>query len=258
MSVSWPFTSCSAHALYRPGVMRAMESRLLTNAPARWPSVSAFRSVRQRFARWRSPLSRKPSSSWRTPWATNCSTRPGTTLTRVLLVEAHYVLGVTLFGVGKFAEARTHLEEALAHYDLSRSSIHIAIYTQDPAVICLARLAVVLWFLGAEELATQRANEGVRLAEQISHPSVSPTALPGPRCCTEVGITRWLVARRDTTGDNRDNVGAERIRAQEGLGGGHERVDGGVELNARRERRGGAEVGPRHASNSTTDYCRSR
>ena len=88
----------------------------------------------------------------------------------VLLVEAHYVLGVTLFWVGKFADARTHLEEALAHYDVARSSIHIATYTQDPAVICLARLAVVLWFLGAEELATQRANESVTLATQISHP----------------------------------------------------------------------------------------
>jgi predicted ATPase/DNA-binding XRE family transcriptional regulator len=88
----------------------------------------------------------------------------------VLLVEANYVLGVTLFWMGKFAEARTHLEAALAHYDRSRSSTHIASYSQDPAVICLARLAIVLWFLGAEELATRRANEGVRLAERISHP----------------------------------------------------------------------------------------
>jgi adenylate cyclase len=88
----------------------------------------------------------------------------------VLLVEAHYVLGVTLFWKGAFVPARAHLEEALSHYDPGRSSGHIAAYTQDPGVVCLIRLAVILWFLGHSEQAVQRAEQSLVLAHRVSHP----------------------------------------------------------------------------------------
>ena len=35
----------------------------------------------------------------------------------ILLVEGHYVLGVTLSWAGSFTRSRIHLEQALAHYD---------------------------------------------------------------------------------------------------------------------------------------------
>jgi predicted ATPase len=87
-----------------------------------------------------------------------------------LLVEAHYVLGVTLFWKGAFAAARSHLEEALAHYRRERSQVHVNAYAQDPGVVCLIRLAVVLWFLGEPELAARRADESLALARQVAHP----------------------------------------------------------------------------------------
>jgi predicted ATPase/transcriptional regulator with XRE-family HTH domain len=89
---------------------------------------------------------------------------------RVVLVEAHYVLGVTAFWTGRFADARAHLEDALASYTPERSPIHIATFTQDPAVVCLMRLALVLWFLGEAELAAQREEESLALGRQVSHP----------------------------------------------------------------------------------------
>lgn len=88
----------------------------------------------------------------------------------VLLVEAHYVLGVTMFWTGQFADARLHLEEALAHYIAERSDLHIATFTQDPAVVCLMRLALVLWILGETELAAQREEESLALGREVSHP----------------------------------------------------------------------------------------
>jgi predicted ATPase/transcriptional regulator with XRE-family HTH domain len=88
----------------------------------------------------------------------------------VLLVEAHYVLGVTQFWTGQFADARLHLEQALAHYSPERSHVHIAAFAQDPAVVCLIRLAVVLWILGETELATRHEEESLAVARRIAHP----------------------------------------------------------------------------------------
>jgi tetratricopeptide (TPR) repeat protein len=65
-----------------------------------------------------------------------------------LLVEGHYVLGVTLSWVGSFTRSRVQLQQALAAYDPMYSASHIARYLQDPGVICRCRLAFDLWCLG--------------------------------------------------------------------------------------------------------------
>ncbi len=88
----------------------------------------------------------------------------------ILLVEAHYVLGVALFWTGSFTRSRTHLEHALAHYDPAHSPTHIARYSQDPKVICQCRLAFTLWCLGYPEQATAAQSEGVAQARAIAHP----------------------------------------------------------------------------------------
>jgi DNA-binding SARP family transcriptional activator len=88
----------------------------------------------------------------------------------ILLVEGHYVLGVTLFWTGSFPRSRTHLEQALAHYDPTHSPAHIARYSQDPHVICQCRLAYALWCLGYPEDARAVQCKGVAEAKALVHP----------------------------------------------------------------------------------------
>jgi predicted ATPase len=88
----------------------------------------------------------------------------------ILLVEARYVLGVTLFWKGAFAPSTRHLDHALVSYSVARSRAHIALYTQDPGVICQIRLAVDLWFLGYPERAQQQRRAALDRAEELSHP----------------------------------------------------------------------------------------
>src|SRR5262249_11358769 len=88
----------------------------------------------------------------------------------LLRVEAHYVLGVTCFWQGAFAASRMHLEQAIAHYDPQQSRIHIALYSQDPKVICLCRLAFDLLCLGYPDQATRTEQEALALARELSHP----------------------------------------------------------------------------------------
>jgi predicted ATPase len=66
----------------------------------------------------------------------------------VLLVEAHYALGVTLFWLGEIAPAREHLEQGIVHYDPQRHRSHLALFGQDGGAVCLYRVALVLWYLG--------------------------------------------------------------------------------------------------------------
>jgi DNA-binding SARP family transcriptional activator/predicted ATPase len=88
----------------------------------------------------------------------------------ILVVEGHYVLGVTHFWTGSFAPSRTHLEQAIAHYDPAQSRTHITQYSQDPKVICLCRLAFDLWCLGYPHQARRVQQEGLALAQALSHP----------------------------------------------------------------------------------------
>ena len=88
----------------------------------------------------------------------------------VLLVESHYVLGMALFWTGAFAPSRAHLERALASYRATQSSDHVVLYTQDPGVVCLIRLALDLWFLGYPDQAARKREECLALARNLAHP----------------------------------------------------------------------------------------
>ena len=88
----------------------------------------------------------------------------------VASVEAHYLLGVTLFWEGKFLLAREQLNKALAGYDQQQAKVHIALYGQDPKAICLIRLAHVQWYLGYPDQAVQISCRAVEYAETLSHP----------------------------------------------------------------------------------------
>jgi tetratricopeptide (TPR) repeat protein len=88
----------------------------------------------------------------------------------MIRVEGNYLLGVTSFWLGDLADARDRLQEAIAEYVPQRARPHLTMYSQDPRVICLSRLAYTLWHLGDSEEATDRAREALQLAEQLEHP----------------------------------------------------------------------------------------
>ena len=88
----------------------------------------------------------------------------------MLVVEADYVVGVTAFWEGKFRESRRHFEDAIERYSPERSETHIALYSQDPKVICLSRLSWNLWFLGYPDRAVTARDAALSLADELRHP----------------------------------------------------------------------------------------
>ena len=88
----------------------------------------------------------------------------------VLLVAAHYAMGVAYFPLGEFAKAQEHLSEGAAHYDPAAHQAHVSLYGQDGGAICLCRLALALWYLGYPEQAQARSRQAMELAERLRHP----------------------------------------------------------------------------------------
>ena len=87
-----------------------------------------------------------------------------------LLLQAHWVLGVTLFFMGAFAPARAHLEHVMALYDPQQHRSHTLLYGQDPGATSLYYAALALWYLGYPDQALQRGQQAVTLAQELSHP----------------------------------------------------------------------------------------
>src|SRR4051812_12321118 len=88
----------------------------------------------------------------------------------VLVVEGEYLLGVTSFWTGEFRDARRHLGEAIDRYSLERSETHITLFSQDPKVVCLSRLAWTLCFLGHAEQAAAARDAALSLGDELGHP----------------------------------------------------------------------------------------
>jgi predicted ATPase/class 3 adenylate cyclase len=134
----------------------------------------------------------------------------------VLLVEAHYVMGASSLFMGKLARSRLHLEQALAHYEPAQHSVHIALYSQDPRVICLVRHGNLLWYLGHPDLAARDAGEALALAEKLGHPFSRAYALTfGSLLANDLGDVTLL--RRNLA------ALAEEVE-KEGLGGWFESI----------------------------------
>jgi tetratricopeptide (TPR) repeat protein len=89
---------------------------------------------------------------------------------QMVRVEGNYVLGVTSFWLGKFAVARERLELAIAEYIPEVARSHLALYSQDPRVVCMSRLALVLHYLGEPARAEDTARETLRLADELEDP----------------------------------------------------------------------------------------
>ena len=95
-----------------------------------------------------------------------------------LLLQAHWVLGFTLFFMGAFAPARAHLEHVMALYDPQQHRSHTLLYGQDPGATSLYYAALALWYLGYPDQALQRGQQAVTLAQELSHP-YQPGVCPG-------------------------------------------------------------------------------
>jgi predicted ATPase/DNA-binding winged helix-turn-helix (wHTH) protein len=88
-----------------------------------------------------------------------------------LRLGAHRALGVTLYYFGELTSARTHLEEAVAAYDLQLHRPRAFLYSVlDPGVVCLSYTALSLWLLGYPDQALEKMAQTLSLATTLAHP----------------------------------------------------------------------------------------
>jgi len=87
----------------------------------------------------------------------------------VFLLEAHLMLGSTLFYLGNLASGHEHLERGMALYDPRQGRTRAFSRATDPGVDCLCRSSWVLCLLGYPDQALTRSREALALAEKLSH-----------------------------------------------------------------------------------------
>src|SRR5207237_7081462 len=84
-------------------------------------------------------------------------------------------LGQTLFNVGVFAPARTHLEQGLALFDPQR---HATLHTAPGSMrFGLLQLGKALCVLGYPDQAAQRSQEALTMTHALAHPFSLANAL---------------------------------------------------------------------------------
>jgi len=84
-----------------------------------------------------------------------------------LLLQAHWAVGLSLQYIGRFADAREHLERTLALYEPQRHASHLFLYG---AILNRMHLGRTLLYLGYPDRARTLSAEGVRVAERMRHP----------------------------------------------------------------------------------------
>ena len=83
------------------------------------------------------------------------------------LVQAHWVLGLSLQFVGELGRSCEHLERSVEMYDHQRHAAHAFLYG---AILNRMHLGRGLLYLGRSEEARMRATAGLRTAEKMGHP----------------------------------------------------------------------------------------
>jgi class 3 adenylate cyclase/predicted ATPase len=91
-------------------------------------------------------------------------------------LETHEALGDTLFYLGEFTAARTHLEQGIALTDPTTQRALAIRHGTAPGVRCLAHAANTLWCLGFPAQAVRRSQEALALAQELAHPLSLATA----------------------------------------------------------------------------------
>jgi DNA-binding SARP family transcriptional activator/predicted ATPase len=85
-------------------------------------------------------------------------------------LQAHEALGSTLFYLGKFTQAKEHLERGIELYDAKQHQAHAYLYGQDPGVACKSYLGLSLWNLGYPDRALSRIEDAIDLGREQEHP----------------------------------------------------------------------------------------
>jgi predicted ATPase len=110
---------------------------------------------------------------------------------RIQLLRALHAIGATSYYRGEFCEAREHLEELLGLYDPKKHRGHD--YLSSSANVGVWGLFYFSWTLhdlGYPEQALTRAQEGLALARELSHPFSETAAL--------FGLARIYLERRES------------------------------------------------------------
>jgi predicted ATPase/class 3 adenylate cyclase len=112
------------------------------------------------------------------------------------LVLGHISSGRELMYMGRFTSSRLHLEEVLALYDpISHHSV-IHRTGDDPHVVSLAFLGIVLFCLGSPDQALARSNEAIAEARRLAHPpSLAQSLTAAARLLSLVGDNAALEQR---------------------------------------------------------------
>ena len=87
-----------------------------------------------------------------------------------LLLEAHRVLGPTMFWLGELSLSRMHSEQGVALYDPKQHRSHAFVYGLDPGAVCRSYAAMSMWMLGYPDQAQQSSHKALTLAQEIDHP----------------------------------------------------------------------------------------
>jgi TOMM system kinase/cyclase fusion protein len=87
-----------------------------------------------------------------------------------LLLEAHLVMGSSVFFVGECESARAHFEHVMALYDPQQHRSHAALYGQDPGACSLSLMSWAQWLLGYPDQALKGSRAALTLAHELAHP----------------------------------------------------------------------------------------
>jgi class 3 adenylate cyclase/tetratricopeptide (TPR) repeat protein len=87
----------------------------------------------------------------------------------VLQVEADYVLGITHSWAGDLMPALRHFAAGINRYSPAQHARHLALYSQDPGVVCHTRRAMTLWYMGDAVEAAAGLQAAIDLARQLGH-----------------------------------------------------------------------------------------
>ena len=85
-------------------------------------------------------------------------------------LEAHDALGTTLFCLGDYTAARTHVEQGIALADPTTQRAQVLRNGEASGMRCLGVAANALWCLGYPSQAMQRSQEALALAQELAHP----------------------------------------------------------------------------------------
>ena len=88
----------------------------------------------------------------------------------MLRLAAHAVLGSTLFHLGEYANAWTHLEQCTALADPAAQWAQALRHGDAPGVGGIAHAAPTLWCLGYPAQAMRRSQEALAQAQTLAHP----------------------------------------------------------------------------------------